>query len=299
METYEQENAVDMKKILNQEFSNVICIKLCEELEEIDGNIREVKKTLEKYNELIEANHKEITEAAVFSQKALDGLKAANWKFDEEVFGNLEKTPQIVVEKFLIMLSISENASPQLGFVQVKNIMNAFQPEALKTSEIDDFFIIYNSRDVFRRYPNSDIIVDWISSALEYKIYRDSLIDLKKKSPKLHAKVQSKIASISKLEKEKSLIHKSIIDIQKCLHSAKSISANPTENFLKTRTNSDAKSHSNSRTILSSSSFPDLRMDTDQLYKDEGKTMENFEIPETIYENDQELRCCKLKYFCF
>ena len=48
METYEQENAVDMKKILNQEFSNVICIKLCEELEEIDGNIREVKKTLEK-----------------------------------------------------------------------------------------------------------------------------------------------------------------------------------------------------------------------------------------------------------
>ena len=84
------------------------------------------------------------------------------------------------------------------------------------------------------------------------------------------------MCKISKMSKEKFICEKKLKDIKKFTWMRRQ-----------------------NKTILNIESFADLRLNTDHLYKEDKKKNKNLEIQNIVYENEYELKCCRMKYFCF
>ena len=273
----------------------------------MNKEIVEIKKALEKYNGLLETENREIVQDGLGLQRATDGLKEANWGFTEALFEKFEEIPQIVLENFLVVIGIKKKKTQdkewmRYNFSEVKNILNAFRPENLKENQVDELFLIYNSKEIFRRYSNSQVIVDWMSFALEYKMYRDRVAETKTDIGKISKKIQDKINRIAKLEKKRHLIKNNLIGIKKYLSSEKSHtnhSSDTSKIISRNHSNSDIKQYTEGKTLVTSAEITSLRIDTDQIYKENTEKMKGLEISNITYESEHELKCCKLKGLCF
>ena len=206
-----------------------------------------------------------------------------------EVFFNFDKVPNIILEKFYFVLGFKKSdRNAKLTFAEIKNRMNAFQPESLQDQEIDELYLVYNSRESFRKYEHCEAIVDWICFALEYKFYRDQLAEARKLIPAFNKKIQDSMCKISKMSKEKFICEKKLKDIKKYLDSDKNNSSTSSETSKISRrhySTSDIR-NSNNKTILNIESFADLRLNTDHLYKEDKKKNKNLEIQNIVYENE-------------
>ena len=262
-----------------------------------------MKKSLEKYTKIYEDGNKETLQFSNASQIALDGFKEANWNFTIELFSNLKEIPSIIIEKLSLILGINQKEGIlSYEFKKAKNLINAFQPELLQDYQLEEIFIIYNSKDSLRKYKNAETVVDLLSYAFEYKLYRDQLAENKRILPLISKKIQGKILKISKLDKERKAIQLNMKDIKAFLYSERnnSVSSSETSRISKKNYSSSTELRNcNSKTLVNSDDFPDLRLDTEQLYQEDNRKRKNIEISNIAYENEHELKCCRMKYFCF
>lgn len=186
-----------------------------------------------------------------------------------------------------------------INFSLLKNRMNAFQPMDLQESELDDMFLVYNSKDTFKRSKISEIVVDWMSYALEYRLLKDKLADTKRFLPYLNEKIQNKLGKMSSVSQQIDVIERNIQDIKKYLELDKNTTMVSTEaSGMMRKTSSSSEKNLESKALLKNDDFSDLRINTDQLYNDDFNARKSIEVP-ISYENENELKCCRLRYFCF
>ncbi|OMJ76151.1 hypothetical protein SteCoe_24521 [Stentor coeruleus] len=295
MKKFEQENAVNMSQALSQDI-----LLLSNNQHTLNLKLSKIKRSLEKCNNLLRKANNDISSINKAVQDALDGLKTANWTLTEDNFEDLKNIPQIVLEKFLMILNISKDQIlDYTNFSLLKNRMNAFQPMDLQESELDDMFLVYNSKDTFKRNKVSEIVVDWMSYALEYRLLKDKLADTKRFLPYLNEKIQNKLGKMSTLSQQKDMIERNMQDIKKYLDLDKNTTMVSTEaSEMMRKASSLSEKNLESKALLKNDDFSDLRINTDQLYNDDFNARKSIEVP-ILYENENELKCCRLKYFCF
>jgi aromatic ring hydroxylase len=180
--------------------------------------------------------------------------------------------------------------------------MNAFQPEDLEDKDADDLYLIYNNKHTFVNSSEAEVIVDWMSFALEYKIFRHRFNQLKKKIPLLNNIILEKVKEISKINKEKESVQRKMKDIKKYLETDKNYSFHSAETTKVSRRNysiPDLRHLNSSKNLITMHEYKDLRLDTNELCQDNYVKSKHIEIPAIAYENENELKCCRLRYFCF
>lgn len=145
-----------------------------------DIKLSKAKKSLEKCNTLLSNANNNITSIKKASQTALDGLKSTNWALTEDFFQEIGNIPNKLYEKLLNILSIHPNTQYcSISFSLIKNRMNVFQITDLHQSQIKDMLFIYNNKPSFKNNKISEIVVEWISYALEYRLLKDKLEETK------------------------------------------------------------------------------------------------------------------------
>lgn len=267
-----------------------------------DIKLSKAKKSLEKCNTLLSNANNNITSIKKASQTALDGLKSTNWALTEDFFQEIGNIPNKLYEKLLNILSIHPNTQYcSISFSLIKNRMNAFQITDLHQSQIKDMLFIYNNKPSFKNNKISEIVVEWISYALEYRLLKDKLEETKKYLPCLHEKIQKKLGKISAASKKKENIEKNIQDIKKYIENNRTVTWMSTETsgiVKRPLSELEVKSFSDSKSLFKPERFNELQIDCEVDYNDDFNARKSLEIP-IIYENGEELKCCRLGYFCF
>ncbi|OMJ94945.1 hypothetical protein SteCoe_1805 [Stentor coeruleus] len=267
-----------------------------------DIKLSKAKKSLEKCNTLLSNANTNIASIKKASQIALDGLKSTNWSLTEDYFQEIGNIPNKVYEKFLTILNIHPSTQYcSISFNLIKNRMNAFQITDLNQNQIADMLYIYNNKQVFKNNKISEIVVDWISYALEYRLLKDKLAETKKYLPYLHEKIQKKLGKISAASKKKENIEKNIQDIKKYIENEKTLTWMSTETsgiVKRPLSELEGKNFSDDKNLFKPEGFNDLQIDCEVGYNDDFSARKSLEIP-IMYENGEELGCCRLGYFCF
>ncbi|OMJ76153.1 hypothetical protein SteCoe_24523 [Stentor coeruleus] len=152
----------------------------------------------------------------------------------------------------------------------MKNRMNTFQPLDLKESELDDILLVYISKDTFKRNKISEIVVDWMSHALEYRLLKDKLVDNKRFLPYLNEKIQNKLGKMSKISQKKKMIKRNIQDINKYLDFDKNTTMILTEaSRMIRKVSSLSEKGLKSKALLKNDNLNNLRISMYQIYNDD------------------------------
>lgn len=253
-----------------------------------------LKESLEKYNRVLEINKQDILRVSKLSQESLDGLKFAYWEFTETLFEDYKKVGSGVWDKFLKVLRVKEDSS--INFNEIKNRMSAFQASEIYNGEADELFLVYNNKDSLKKVESAELLVDWMSCALECKVYKQKIQILKKKQPKIVEKAQHKLERISKLSKTREKLLQNLSDLEKYLKFQR-INLNTSSLAGSLKNKSGSITSSDSKTIKKIEDFFEIQISTNDYYR-EPTIIKNFQRIPFMFEKDQELRCCKIKYFC-
>lgn len=249
---------------------------------------------MDKYNSKLEKNKQDLLRVTKLSQESLDGLKYSYWEFTEPVYEGYKDIKGVVWETFLKVLLIE--SQEKVSFNEVKNKMSAFQSTEIKSADIDQLCLIYNNKESLKQNKPGQLLVDWMSFALEYKIYRKKMQDLKSKQPKIAEKIQRRLKKISKFSKTKKNLQKNLSDLENYLK-FQSISLESSSLSVSVKGKNSSFSHSNSKTIEKISDFPDMQVTTNDNFK-ETTELRSFQRIPFKFEREQELKCCNLRYFC-
>ena len=245
---------------------------------------------------MLEKSNQDLIRLTKLSQESMDGLRAANWDLTESVFNSYTQESCIVLDIFRKVLGFDKDVKGNgVNFNEVKNRMSAFQASDIQESDIDDLFLIYNSKETFKHQKTAELLVDWMSFALECKLYRKKILELKNIQPKLIEKIQKKLERIYKYSKIKQDLERNLNDLRKYLQCNKLDYSSSRETRSK---KSQSISNSESKTVLKIEDYSVIHVSTDDCYKEQTQIKSFQRIPPLI-ESDQELKCCRMKYFCF
>lgn len=256
-----------------------------------------LKRSLEKYNNMLEKSNQDLIRLTKISQESLDNLKSSYWDLTEPIFNSYKSFSCIIWEKFLKILGFKDpRIFKSVTFSDIKNRMSAFQATDITESEIDDLFLVYNSRETFKQQQAAELLVDWMSFALEYKLYRSKIQEIKKVQPALIQKVQQKIERISKNSRIKENLEKNLNDLKKYLQSQKlEIESSSKSSHSK---KSQSICTSESRTVLKIDDYSGIHVSTEDCFR-EATQIKTFQKIPPLIESELELKCCRMKYFCF
>ena len=256
-----------------------------------------LKASLERYNELLEVNKQDIIRVCKLAQESLDGLKLVYWEFTEALFEEYRQVSSVVWEKFLRVLGVEEDRA--VSFNEIKNRMSAFQATGIDTGEADELFLIYNNRESLRRVESAGLLLDWMAYALECKVYRQKTEALKRNQPKVLGKIQNRLERISKLSKTLETVQQNLADLDQYLKFQRISleTSSPSSSAGSLKCPSGSVSDSGSKTMRKIENFSEVQVSTNDYYR-EPTVLRSFQRIPYLFEREQELRCCKNKFFC-
>ena len=147
------------------------------------------------------------------TQRALEGIKDANWRFTKEVCGELSRVkspvPALVevAEKFLDMLeqqdcSFKAFRAVCLNYTPLKALMSSVSADRLTEEQMQAMLPVWKDQHTLltklqKQPKGASILTEWLSSCVEYKLRKETLTAALHKLPDLEHKIRLQLQKIA------------------------------------------------------------------------------------------------------
>ena len=206
------------------------------EAQGLRAQLRGEEERLERLSSNMHLTKQQIDFFTQETQRALEGIKDANWRFTKEVCGDMGKIkspcPEMaeVSEKFLFILEQQERSWKTFraichNYGPLKTLMNSVSADRLTDEQLTELLPIWKNQQTLlvklsKVSKGGSVIAEWISSCVEYKLRKETLTASLRKLPELEKKIRKQLKVIA--EKNALILtqEEKLFDVQAALKSA-------------------------------------------------------------------------------
>mmetsp|Transcript_32145 Transcript_32145/g.55517 ORF Transcript_32145/g.55517 Transcript_32145/m.55517 type:complete len:350 (+) Transcript_32145:392-1441(+) len=175
--------------------------------------LKNEKERLERMSSQLHLTKQQIDFFTQESQRALEGIKDANWQFTKEVCSELSKVknPSSVLldvsEKFMLMLDQRDRSwktfrAVTRNFGPLKSLMSSVSAEHMSEDQLNELLPIWKKQQslvpkLASICKGAAIIAEWIRYCVEYKLKKETLVASKRKLPDIERRMKAQLAQIA------------------------------------------------------------------------------------------------------
>ena len=256
-------------------------------------------------------------------QRALECAKDCNWKITKESCTELRKldspskTVIDVCEKTMLVLDQTDKTFNSFkvlakNFGYLKDLMGTVQGQTLSNHIINEILIIWKNQTIIQAKLRktskcASLLAQWIGYIVEFNLKRETVNSSKRKEPELEKKIKQQNCLLGNLHKDAERFREKLVmakqKLQKCEGECEDFSEKfdvGCENikplgFSMHRGTASGGILGNSASSVRLNGFPNFN-DT-QLYGE--ALLKEASEQQIIFEGNNELGCCRMKFFCF
>jgi hypothetical protein len=188
-------------------------VKLEEEILTRKKQLKNEKERLERLSSQLHLTKQQIDFFTQESQRALEGIKDANWQFTKEVCADLSKvkSPNSVLldvsEKFMLMLDQRDRSwktfrAVTRNFGPLKSLMSSFSAEHMSEEHLNELLPIWKKQQslipkLASICKGAAVIADWIRYCVEFKLKKETLMASKRKLPDIERRMKTQLLVIA------------------------------------------------------------------------------------------------------
>jgi hypothetical protein len=214
------------RELAKLEAESITCKKL----------LKNDKDRLERMSSQLHLTKQQIDFFTQESQRALEGIKDANWQFTKEVCAELSKVknPSSVLldvsEKFMLMLDQRERSwkvfrAVTRNFGPLKSLMSSVSAEHMSEEQLNELLPIWKKQQslvpkLTSICKGAGVIAEWIRYCVEYKLKKETLVASKRKLPDIERKMKTQLAAIADRNAQILTLEEKVAEIKLDLESA-------------------------------------------------------------------------------
>lgn len=217
------------------DISTALLNQLEQEAQTLRKQLRGEKERLERITASLHLTKQQIDFFSQETQKALEGLKDANWRFTKEVCTDMARirspSPALldVCEKFLFVLDQGDRSWKTFraictNYSPLKTLMNSTSPDLLTEEKMNELLPLWkNQQNTIAKLAKVSkggcVLAEWICSCVEYKLRKETLLAARRKLPDLERKMKTQVQAIAEknaqilVQEEKILEAQAVCDI--------------------------------------------------------------------------------------
>lgn len=195
------------------DISKALLSQMEQEAQTLRRQLRSEKERLERVTASLHLTKQQIDFFSQETQKALEGIKDANWRFTKEVCSDMAKvrspSPALldVCEKFLSILDQGDRSWKTfraicLNYSPLKTLMNSTSPDLLTEAKMNELLPLWKNQQstvakLGKVSKGGCVLAEWICSCVEYKLRKETLSAARRKLPELERKVKIQVQAIA------------------------------------------------------------------------------------------------------
>jgi len=200
------------------------------EAEQLRKQLRLDEDRLERLSASLRLTKQQIDFFTQETQRALEGIKDANWRFTEGVCGELSKVkspvPALVevADKFLGVLEQRECGFKAFqavcrNYAPLKALMTSVSIDRLSEEQMQTLIPVWKNQQTLlvslRKQPKgASILAEWLSSCVEYKLRKETLTASLHKLPDLEQKIRIQLQKIAETNAAILVLEEKLLDLR-------------------------------------------------------------------------------------
>ena len=195
------------------DISRALLAQMEQEAQILRRQLRSEKERLERVTSSLHLTQQQIDFFSQETQKALEGIKDANWRFTKEVCSDMARirspSPALldVCEKFLFVLDQGDRSWKTfraicLNYSPLKTLMNSTSPDLLTEAKMSELLPLWKNQQstiakLGKVSKGGCVLAEWICSCVEFKLRKETLSAARRKLPELERKVKIQVQAIA------------------------------------------------------------------------------------------------------
>ena len=192
--------------------------------------LRAEKDRLERLSSNVQLTKQQIDFFTQETQKAIEGIKDACWRFTKEVCSDLAKikspSPALLdlSDKFLFVLEQHDRSWKTfraicLNYNPLKALMNSISADSFTEEQMSELLPLWkNQQSIIEKLAKVSkggiVLAEWVCSCVEYRLRKETLLGSQSKLPELERKVKVQLQVIAGKNAEILVMEEKIMEAQ-------------------------------------------------------------------------------------